>query len=286
MRRQGPIWLMIAVLLTAVYLTVFYVDETERALVFQFGEPLGDPVKPGFHIKVPIIHKVARFDNRLLHYDVPQLEILTADKKSMMVDCHAKWEITDPLKYYVTVRTRENAELTIRDIVLGELRIEIGRLSIQEIIARLKSELMQDVTARTAKAAKVFGLKIVDVRVERIDLLPENEQAVFESMRSEREKQTRKILAEGNRRASDIRAEADREKTVILAEAGKKAQEIRGRADAQAAAIYAAAFGKDIDFYRFTKTLELYRKTVNEKSTLFLNRDDELMKLMGGMGMD
>ena len=273
-------WLILFLLLGALYFTVFTVDQTDTAIVVQLGEPLGKPLEPGFHIKVPLVQRVVTLDSRLMHYSVPPADVLTADKKNLVVGAYAKWEIADPLMFFVTVRDEKGAMERLNDIIISELRTEIGRYSMSDVVAKARADILKAVTGRVAEAAKAFGLNVLDVRLERVDMHRENERAVFESMRSERERQARKYLAEGREEAMKVRAAADRETAVIKAEANRKALEIKGRADAEAARIYAEAFGRDPDFYNFTRTLELYRNSIDERTTLFLSRDDELMWLM------
>jgi membrane protease subunit HflC len=278
--KQGPVWLILALLLGALYFTVFTVDQTEKAIVVQLGEPIGKPLEPGFHIKVPLVQKVVIMDGRLLHYSAPPAEVLTADKKNLVVKAYAKWEIIDPLLFVVTVRDEKGATTRLNDIVLAELRSEIGRYNLIDVVSKPRAELVKPVITRTGEAAKAFGLAILDIRLERMAMPSQNERSVYESMRSEREGQARKQLAEGREEAIKVRAAADRETMAIKAEAGRQSQEIMGQADAEAARIYAAAFGQDPDFYNFTRTLEVYRNSIDQRATLFLSRDDELMWLM------
>ena len=283
-KQQGPVWLILLILFAALYFTLFEVDQTEKAIVLQFGEPVGKPLEPGFHVKAPILQSVVFLDGRLLHYETPRAEILTADKKSLLVESYAKWEIVDPLKFYITIKDEASARPRLNDVVLSEIRTELGCRTMSETISKLESELMVGVTQRADKAAGEYGIHIVDVGLKRIDLPKENESAVFRRMKSERERQARKYLAEGRREAMKIKAEANKGRVVLLAEANRKAEEIRGQADAETAAIYAAAFGQDPEFYTFTRTLDLYRKTLDQRTTLFLSRDDELMNLMQQSG--
>jgi len=279
-RSQGPIWLIFSLLLIALYLTIYSVDQTEVAVAFQFGEPQGEVLKPGFHIKVPLVHRIVFFDTRLQHYNSPRVEILTADKKSLLVGVYAQWRIVEPIQYHVSVGEKEAAARRLEDVVMGQLRTEFSRYAMTDLLAKLQDDLAAELTEKVDKVAGLYGLTVLDLRWKDIFLPPENEGAVFARMRSERESQASKYLAEGRRRALEIEAAAEKEKAVLLAEAHRKAEEIRGRADREAARIYAEAFSKDPDFYRFTRTLNLYRKTIDDRATLFLSRDDEIMSLV------
>ncbi|MFH1134851.1 MAG: protease modulator HflC [Pseudomonadota bacterium] len=283
-KSQGPVWLIFFLLLGALYSTIFTVDQTEQALIVQLGEPQGQPLGPGFHVKVPLVQKAVFFDTRLLYFSPPPVDVLTADKKNLLLTVHAQWKIVDPLVFYVTVGDEPGAQARLNDLILAEIRTEVGRFSLNEAAAGARRDILKNVTARVGEAAKTFGVGVVDVHLERLGLPRENEQAVFENMRSERDRQARKHLAEGRELAAGIKAAAEKEATIIRAEAYRKAQEIKGRADAEAAGVYSAAFGRDPDFYNFTRTLELYRRSLDHRATLFLSRDDELMWLMKSRG--
>ncbi|MEW5723113.1 MAG: protease modulator HflC [Thermodesulfobacteriota bacterium] len=282
--KNGPVVLILALLLLALYSAFFIVDQTETALVLQLGEPLGEPLGPGLHLKVPFLQRVVVCDSRLLAYETPPVEMLTADQNSLIVSAFAKWKVLDQLKYYLNVRDPAGARSRLENIVLSELRSELGRRPLIEVITASRADVLGPVVARADAAAREYGLGVTDVRIFRLNLPRENEQSVFAQMRAERQGQVRKYRAEGQEESRKIRAAAERERTVLLAEAYRKAQEIKGQGDAQAARIYAEALGQDPDFYDFVRTLELYRTTVDERTTLFLSRDDELMRLMKDSG--
>ena len=199
---------MLAVLNSA----FFIVDETKQAIVVQLGNPVTGIKGPGLHFKIPIIQEVIFFERRILNYDAAPAEILTEDKKNLVVDNYAKWKIEDPLVFYKAVRNVSGALQRLDDIIYAELRVELGRHPMVEIISKIRSDLMESITKRSDVRARAYGITIVDVRIKRADLPKENERAVFGRMRTERERQAKKYRSEGQEAALKLRSEADREK--------------------------------------------------------------------------
>jgi membrane protease subunit HflC len=238
---------------------------------------VGGVKEPGLHTKIPFVQDVILFEQRLLDYDARPAEILTSDKKNLVVDNFAKWRIVDPLKFYKTVRDVRGASSRLDDIIFAELRVELGRHDMVEIISELRSEIMAAVTERSDEASRQYGIEVVDVRIKRADLPQENERAVFGRMQAEREREAKLYRSEGQEQALKIRAIADRQRAILLAEANRKSQEIRGEADAQATSIYAHAYRQDEGFYSFMRSLESYRQALDEDATLLLTTDQEYL---------
>ncbi|MBF0530957.1 MAG: protease modulator HflC, partial [Deltaproteobacteria bacterium] len=232
------------------------------------------------------IQEVIYFENRVLDYDAAPAEILTADKKNLVVDNFAKWRIVDPLKFYQTVRNVGGALARLDDIIYAELRVELGRHNMADIIAKVRDKIMQTVTERADNVTKDYGIHILDVRIKRADLPQENERAVFGRMRAERERQAKKYRSEGQEAALKLRATADRDKTVILAEAYRRAQELRGEGDAEATRIYAEAYSKDKEFFSFVRSLESYQKAFDDKTTMVLSPQDEFFRYFRNRGIN
>ncbi len=261
--------------------TVLYtVDQTEVAIVLRLGKPLGGPRGPGLHYRIPFVESVIKYDARQLEYDAEAREIISKDKKNIKVDNYARWRIVDPLKFYQTVRDEIGAQSRLDDIIYSQVREQLGKYTLLEIVATERSAIMAEVTRQTAKSAAEFGIEVVDVRIKRADLPPANEKAVYARMKAERTRQARKYRAEGEEVAREVRSQADKEKAIILAEAYRKSQEIRGEGDAKATEIYAKAFGKDTEFYDFVKSLEVYRSAIKPGDILLLSPASELFRYL------
>jgi membrane protease subunit HflC len=280
MRITGLIVLVVAAV--TLFITAYTIDETEQAIIIEFGRPVDKPViEAGLHFKMPW-RQLVKFDNRILEYDVEPKAILSLDKKRLEVDNYARWRIGDPLMFYKAVRTINGGLNRIDPIVYSELRVELGKHNLTEIVDKRREKIMEIVTVETRKKLVEYGIDIHDVRIKRADLSKENERAVFDRMIAERERQAKQYRSEGEEEALKIRAETDKEKTIILAEAYKQSQEIKGEGDASAVEIYARAFKSDPQFYTFVRTLEAYQKVIDDRTTLILSTNSELLDLMKG----
>ena len=261
--------------------TVFTVDETRQVVILQFGEPVRIIKTPGLYFKLPAPLQIAqRFDDRLLEYDVPPEEILSKDKKSLIVDNYVRWRIIDPLLFLQTVQTEPIAKTRIDDIVYSELRRELGTHNMSEIITERRELIMEKVTRESATATKPYGIEVVDVRLKRVDLPQNNEQSIYRRMQAERIRQANKFRSEGEEESQKIKASTDKDKTIILATAYKEAEEVKGEGEAKAVDIYARAFSKDPDFYEFYRTLETYKIILDKKTTLVLPTNSKLFDIL------
>jgi membrane protease subunit HflC len=259
--------------------TIITVDETEQIVILQFGKPVRTIKEPGLNFKLPAPIQVSNsFEKRLLEYDVPPEEILSRDKKSLIIDNYVRWRIVDPLLFLQTVKAVPTAKTRLDDIVYSELRQELGTHDMVEIITENRELIMDKVTTASNEETSKYGIEVVDVRIRRVDLPQENEASIYARMEAERKRQANKFRSEGEEEAQKIRAATDRDKTVILADAYKQAQEIRGEGEAKALDIYATSFSKDPDFYEFLRTLETYEKVIDKKTTLVLPGDSKLFK--------
>jgi len=259
--------------------TIIIVDETEQIVILQFGKPVRTIKDPGLNWKLPAPFQTSNsFEKRLLEYDVPPEEILSKDKKSLIIDNYVRWRIIDPLLFLQTVRAVPTAKTRLDDIVYSELRQELGTHDMVEIITETRELIMEKVTKASNEETSKYGIEVIDVRIRRVDLPRENEASIYARMEAERKRQANKFRSEGEEEAQKIRAATDRDKTVILAEAYKKAQKIRGEGEAIALDIYASSYSKDSDFYEFTRTLETYEKVIDKKTTLVLPGDSKLFK--------
>jgi membrane protease subunit HflC len=263
--------------------TVFIVDETEQVVILAFGKPVRTITEPGINMKVPFpLQEKIRFDDRLLEYDSPPEEILSKDKKTLIVDNYVRWRIVDPLQFLKTVQAIPTALSRMDDIVYSELRRELGTHDMVEIITENREKLMEIVTFNSNKATLDYGIEVLDVRIRRVDLPAENEESIYARMEAERNRQANKFRSEGEEEAQKIRASTDRDKTIILADAYKEAEGIRGEGDAKAVEVYASAYSADPKFYEFVRTLDTYKKIIDDKTTLVLPADSRLFKLLLG----
>lgn len=243
--------------------SLYVVDETERAVKLRFGEVIEEDIQPGLHFKVPITQTVRKFDTRVLTLDTDTSRYLTREQKAVIVDSYVKWQVINPTRYYEATSGDEMmATRLIQPRVDESLRNEFGRLDLQQIIAERRDDLMVNPTRVLDELMREeLGVSIVDVRVKRIDLPEDVSSAVFDRMRSEREREAREWRAQGQEEAERIRANADRRRQVLLAQATERAETLRGEGDAEAAAIYAQAYQQDQEFFTFYRSLNAYRES-------------------------
>ena len=261
--------------------SIFIVDETQQVVILQLGKPVRTITEPGFNAKLPFpFQERIVFDDRLLEYDSPPEEILSKDKKSLIVDNYVRWKIVDPLQFLKTVQAIPTAKSRMDDIVYSELRRELGTHDMVEIITENREEIMDVVTKASNEATLSYGISVIDVRIRRVDLPSENEESIYARMEAERKRQANKFRSEGSEEAQKIRAATDRDKTIILADAYKEAEKIRGEGDAKAVQVYARSYSSDPKFYEFVRTLDAYKKVVDDKTTLVLPSDSKLFKLL------
>lgn len=278
MKKLISLGIILAILIIAANMTFFIVDETEQVIVLQFGDPVKTVTEPGINFRIPFMQNLRYFETRVLEYDADPKEVYTADEKNLKVDNYARWRIVDPLLFYQSSGTMSAAQSQLDDIVYSEIRAELGEYTLDEIISPQRKQIMDNVTASSNKDSESLGIEILDVRIKRADLPESNAKSVYERMKSNRKEEANKYRAEGNQEARNIRSQADKEKKIILAEANKKARKLRGEGDAKALEIYADSYNQDPEFYQFIKTLETYRKTMNDKTTLILGPNSDLLK--------
>lgn len=302
--------IILIVILAAVFLvgsSLFTLDQTQQAIIVQLGNPVGDPItEPGLHVKIPFIQDVVRFERRWLEFDGDPNQIPTKDKKYIWVDTYARWRISDPLRYYQAVRDELGAYSRLDDIVDGETRNAVASFDLIELVRSSNrsfeiTEELEGIGAAEAraevktgrehitdiileKAAKVtpqFGIELVDVRFKRINYVESVQVKVFERMISERQRIAEQFRSEGAGESARINGERERELKEVTSEAYRQAQEIKGQADAEAADIYAAAYNGDPEFYRFLKTMEVLRETMDSTTVLVLSADDDFLRYLG-----
>ncbi|MBW8015032.1 MAG: protease modulator HflC [Planctomycetes bacterium] len=273
---------IVIVVIVAILLaqSVFTVDETEQAIVTQLGKYVKTASEPGLHFKIPFVQMTKKFEKRVMEYDSKPAKMITSDKKQLVIDNYARWRIVDPLKFYEKVRSEQSAIDRLDDIVFSEIREEIARHTLTEIVTANRDELMQKVTEQCRAKASEYGIEIIDVRVKRADLPREVAPSVYTRMIAERDMIAKKYRAEGAEEAAKIMAETDMEKTILLAESYRKAEILKGEGDAKAIKIYAEAFEQDPEFYAFVKTLETYEKALKKDTTIILPANSEFFKYL------
>jgi len=260
-------------------MSAFVVDQRQQALVLQFGNPQKVVQDAGLHFKLPW-QSVTSFDKRLLESDAAPNEVITKDKKTIMVDNYTRWRIIDPLKVYQVARTQTGVVARMDDVVRGKVREVLGQHTLHEIVsggkdALLRVALMKSIRDRADEGVKDYGISVVDVRIKRADLPAENSDAVFKRMKAERNRIAKEYRSEGEEAAKEIRATAEKTQKTVVAEAYKQSEIIRGKADAETTGIYAKAYNKDRQFYAFTRSLEAYRKSIDAHTKLVISPDSE-----------
>ena len=279
-RRWIPILVVGAALVVGWTLVVYTVPQWEQAIVVQLGEPVRTVQEPGLYFKRPLVQDVLYFDKRLLAYDAAPKEILTKDKQQLVVDNFSRWRIRDPLQFYRTVRDEAGAQSRLDDVIYSIVRENLGRHTLREIMNEKRTEVMTEVTKESDAKARDYGIEVADVRIKRADLPEKNELNVFNRMRTERERLAKKFRAEGDEEARKIRSESDKEVQILTAEARKQADITRGEGDAHAVKIFADAYGRDLDFYQLVRTLEAYRNSISDGTTLILSPNSEFFRYL------
>jgi len=259
--------------------SLFTMSEKEQGLVLQFGEPKRVVQSSGLHFKLPLIQNVIKYDRRILEYDLPVEEVIAVDKKRMLIDSFTRFKIIDPLEFYKTVGNESSVRNRLNSNVISSLRRVVGRVTLDELLSKERSNIMENIKVEVNNEASRFGIEIVDVRIRRADLPEANSQAIYERMISERVREAKEFRAKGSEVAQKIRAEADKEKTVILAEATRKSEILRGQGESEAIDIYADAFEQDSDFYSFYRSMQAYGNVLGEDgTTMILSPDSEFLE--------
>lgn len=280
MARAGIVISLLAALVLG-YFSVFKVQQWEQAIVFKFREIARTDAGPGLHLMWPIMDNKQTFEVWLLNFDQEPQRFLTIEKKDVIVDYYVKWRISDVANFYNATRggDTEYANGRLGERINRALRDEFGKRTVQEVVAGARGEILDIVTTATSQLEKELGIKVVDVRTKRIDLPEEVSTSVYDRMRAERLRVAKDFRARGEEAAERIRANADRERQVILANAYRDAETIRGEGDAQATEIYAAAFGKNEEFYALYRSLNAYQSSFSGgRDILVLEPDSDFFK--------
>jgi membrane protease subunit HflC len=262
---------------------LYIVKETERGVLLRFGEVVDANLKPGLHVKMPVMHKVRKFDARVLTLDYAAQSYLTQDKKPLIVDSFVKWRIKDVSKFYTATSGEElSASRLLASRVDDGLRKQFAQRTVHEVISGERDELMDELTTKLNQVVLAdIGVELLDIRVKGIELPERVNEDVYKRMRSEREREAREYRSRGRELAEGIRADADRRRTIIEANAYREAEKIRGEGDAQSARIYAEAFNKDPEFYSFVRSLKAYQETFSSDGDIMvLDSDSDFFKYL------
>ncbi|MEN8182739.1 MAG: protease modulator HflC [Myxococcota bacterium] len=261
--------------------------EGEQKLILLLGDPREEPTAPGLALRIPLLEEVRSFDARNLYLNVEPAQIPTRDEERIVVDNYVIWRIQDPLLFYRSFPTGTGqAESQIDRVVRSDVREVIGRHTVAAVVTDARVDIMGEITRASAEELARFGIEVLDVRINVTELPPATEQNVYARMRAERQRLARKHRAEGGEEARGIRADADRAALVLVAEATRESEILRGEGDAQSARIYADAYNTDPAFYTFVRSLEAYRKTIGEGTTLVLPPSHEFFRLFESIDGD
>ena len=259
---------------------MYILDQTEQAIILRLGAWQSTVTEPGLHFKLPLLELVEFYDRRLLALNTPDEQVLLSDQKRLVVDTYTRFRIVDPLKFYQSVRTESNARSQLGSIVQSSMRRVMGTVVMPALLSDKRTEVMRTIQKDVAEAALPLGVDVVDVRLRRADLPDETSQAIYDRMKSERERQAKELRAQGYEWGQEIKGKAERERTVILAEAQRQSQILRGEGDAQSSRIYGEAFSQDASFYSYYRTLQAYRSSLGEGTTLVLSPDNDFLKYL------
>lgn len=260
---------------TVAMMCVFTVTETEKAIKFKFGEVVQSDYQPGLHFKLPFINNVKKFDARILTLDSAPERFLTAEKKNVIVDSFVKWRIGNVETFYTSVGGDPfQANIRLDQIIKDAFRSEFSKRDIKQLVSTDRSAVREALITNTAKAAAQLGIDIVDVQVKRIDLPSEVSHSVYSRMEAERARVAREFRSQGAEAAEKVRADADKQKEIILADAYRDSEIMKGQGDAKAAEIYANAYGKNVEFYAFYRSMAAYKETFTKSANIMVTEPD------------
>ena len=264
--------------------TLFTMHQTQQGIVLRLGNPVRTITDPGLKMKIPFIETIAFYEKRVLNLDPPVERIILSDQKPLLVDSYARYQITDPLKFFQTVRTERELRVRLGTIVNASIRNVLGNHNLASVLSEERAEIMRQIQERVNIQAKRFGISIVDVRLRRADLPQQASESVYDRMRSERVREAKEFRAQGFEIAQRIKAGADREATVIRAEAEREAEILRGEGEGARTRILNDAFGQDTDFFGFYRSMQAYERALSKGTYMVLSPDSEFFSYFGTTG--
>jgi membrane protease subunit HflC len=271
---SGIVLVLLVALAIVGYSAAFTVYQTQQALVVRLGEPVRVIREPGLAFKVPFIDTVTFFDNRVLDVDAPSQEVIASDQKRLVVDAFARYRISDPLRFFQAVGTVQGANSRLSVILNAAIRRVLGESTFTQVVRDERALLMSRIRQQVVSEARNLGVDVVDVRIRRADLPEANSQAVFERMKTERQREANEIRAQGREQAQRITARADRDVTVLLGEANARGEQVRGEGDAERNRVFAEAFGRDPDFFAFYRSMQAYEAGLKAGDTRLILAPD------------
>ena len=281
-----PKFIVPAIIVVGVFLfqSLFIVQEINQAIVLQFGDPKKIISKAGLNFKLPFIQNVVFLDKRILNLDNAPQEVIASDQKRLIIDAITRFQITDPLKFYISVGNERVARSRLSTIINSRIRGVLGTQELATLLSTDRTKQMAIIQSDVNKEAKSFGIKIIDVRIKRADLPPANSDAIYKRMQTEREREAKEFRAEGAEIAQKIRSTADKDVTVLLANANKKSEIMKGEGDGQRNKIFANAFGRDPQFFAFYRAMQAYETAlIGGETSLILSPDSEFFKFFGNI---
>ncbi len=284
MKIQKILIPVIAIIGAVIFFSIFIVKEVNQAIVLQFGDPKRIIVNPGLNFKLPFIQNVVFLDKRILNLDTPPEEVIASDQKRLIVDAFARFEIVDPLKFYISVGNERVARSRLSTIINSRIRNVLGQQELQTLLSKDRTKQMALIQEGVNVEAENFGIKIVDVRIKRADLPQANSDAIYKRMQTEREREAKEFRAKGAEMAVTITSTADKEVSVILANANKDSEIMKGEGDGQRNKIFAEAFGRDPEFFAFYRAMQAYETAlIGGDTSLILSPDSEFFKFFGNI---
>jgi modulator of FtsH protease HflC len=272
----------IVVIGVVLFQSLFIVQEINQAIVLQFGDPKKIISKAGLNFKLPFIQNVVFLDKRILNLDNAPQEVIASDQKRLIIDAITRFQITDPLKFYISVGNERVARSRLSTIINSRIRGVLGTQELATLLSTDRTKQMAIIQSDVNTEAKSFGIKIIDVRIKRADLPPANSDAIYKRMQTEREREAKEFRAEGAEIAQKIRSTADKDVTVLLANANKKSEIMKGEGDGQRNKIFASAFGRDPQFFAFYRAMQAYETAlIGGETSLILSPDSEFFKFFG-----
>jgi membrane protease subunit HflC len=266
--------ILLALIATVAYSSLFVVHQTRQALVVRLGEPLRVITAPGLNFKVPFVDTVINIDNRILDLENPSQEIIASDQKRLVVDAFARYRIRNALRFYQSVGSIQAANVQLATLLNASLRRVLGEVTFTDLVRDNRPALMIRIRDQLDHEADAYGISVVDVRIRRADLPEQNSQSVYQRMQTERQREAAEFRAEGAQRAQEIRSRADREATIVIALANQKAEQLRGDGDGERNRIFAEAYGRDADFFAFYRSMSAYEASFHGNGTRFLLRPE------------
>ena len=285
MSRALSLGLGIAVIVLGVvaFNSLFTVHQTEQALVLQFGNPKWVEKEPGLHLKIPFLQNVQYYDKRMLNLDPPVQKVILTDQKRILVDAFARYRISDPLKFFQTVRSEAGVRQRLGPITNAQVRGVLGNVTLTSVLSEERSGIMEQIRDNLNTETQRFGIELIDVRIRRTDLPDEVSERVYARMQSEREREAAEFRAQGFELAQRVRATADREATVITAEATREAEILRGLGEGERTRILNDAYGQDADFFNFYRSMQAYEVAFSDGTYMVLSPDSEFFDFFGSV---